>query len=80
LNGTHTLLACADDINIMGEIMDTIKRNTEAVLDTIKEVGLEVNREKIKHMLMSHYQKVGQENSIKIANRFFEDLAKFRYL
>jgi hypothetical protein len=31
-------------------------------------------------MLMTSYQKAGQNHSIKIANRSFEDVAKFRYL
>jgi hypothetical protein len=31
-------------------------------------------------MLMSCYKKAGQTHSIKIANRSFEDVAKFRYL
>jgi hypothetical protein len=36
-------LAYADDINIVGENIDTIQKNTKAVLDNSKEVGLEVN-------------------------------------
>jgi hypothetical protein len=39
-----------------------------------------VNPEKTKYMLMSRSQKTGQKHSIKIANRSFEDVAKFRYL
>jgi hypothetical protein len=39
-----------------------------------------VNPEKTKYMLMSRSQKVGQKHSIKIANRSFEDVAKFEYL
>jgi hypothetical protein len=80
LNGTHQPLACVVDINIVGVNIDTIKKNTEALLDTTKEVCLEVNPEKTKYMLMSHSQKAGQKYSIKIANRSFEDVAKFKYL
>jgi hypothetical protein len=42
-----------------GENIDAIQKNTEVLLDTSKEVGLEVNLEKTKCMLMSHYQKAG---------------------
>jgi hypothetical protein len=79
-HGTHQLLAYGDDVNIVAENKDTIKKNTEALLDASKEVGLEVNPEKTKYILMSYSQKTGQMYSIKIANRSFEDVAKFKYL
>jgi hypothetical protein len=53
LNGTHQLLAYTDDVNIVGERIDTIEKNTKALLDASKEVCLEVNREKTKYILVS---------------------------
>jgi hypothetical protein len=50
---------------------------TENEWDT--SVGLEVNSEKTKYMLMS-LKKAGQKHCIKIANRFFEGVANFKYL
>jgi hypothetical protein len=80
LNGKHQLLAYADVMNIVGENIDTIKKNIDALLGASKEVGLEVNAEKTKCVLMSRSQKTGQKHGIKIANRSFEDVAKFKYL
>jgi hypothetical protein len=80
LNSIQQLLAYVDDINIVGENIDTMKKNTKALLDASKEVGLEVNPEKSKYMLMSHSQKRGQKHGIQIVIRSFEDVAKFKYL
>jgi hypothetical protein len=64
----------------LGENIDAVQKNTEALLDAGKEVGLEVNSEKTKYMLTSRCMKSGQMHSIKIANRSFECVAKLKYL
>jgi hypothetical protein len=43
LNATHQLLVYTDDVNLLGDNIDTIKKNTENVMDANKEVGLEVS-------------------------------------
>jgi hypothetical protein len=48
LDGTHQLLVYADDVNLLGDNIDTIKRNTHTLIDVSKEFGLEVNIEKTK--------------------------------
>jgi hypothetical protein len=71
LNGTHQLLAYADDVNLLGDNIDSINRNTGTLIDASKEVGLEVNIEKTKYMLVSRDQNAGQNGEIKIENRSF---------
>jgi hypothetical protein len=60
LNGTHQLLSYADDVNIVGENIDTIQKDKKDLSDASKDVGLEVNPEKTKYMLVSRCQKAGQ--------------------
>jgi hypothetical protein len=80
LNGTHQLLAYADDVNLMGDNIDTTEKNTETLIDAGKEAGLEINIEKTKYMLLSDHQNAGKNRDIKIANRSFEHVSQFKYL
>jgi hypothetical protein len=80
LNGTHHLLAYADDVNLLGDNIDTINKNTQTLIDASKEVGLEVNVEITKYMLVSRDQNAGQNWEIKIGNRSFENVSQFKYL
>jgi hypothetical protein len=66
--------------NLLGDNIDTVKRNTETLIGASKEVDLGINIEKTKYMLLSRYQIVGQSRDIKIANRSFENVSQFKYL
>jgi hypothetical protein len=80
LNGTHQFLAYADDVNLLGDNIDTVEKNTETLIDASKEVGLETNVEKTKYMLLSRHQNAGQNRNIEIANRSFENVSQSKYL
>jgi len=43
----------ADDVNILGRSVRTVKKNTEALVVASKETGLEVIANKTKYMVMS---------------------------
>jgi hypothetical protein len=75
LNGTHQLLAYADDVNLLGDNIDTIKQNTKILIDASKEDGLEINVEKTKYMLISRHQTVDQNRYIKIVNKSFSNVS-----
>jgi hypothetical protein len=80
LNGTYQFLAYVDDMNLLGNNIETIKRSTGTLIDASKEVGLEVNVEKIKYMLVSCDQNAGQNWEIKAGNRSFENVPQYKYL
>jgi ribosomal protein S2 len=67
-------------MNLLRDNIDTMKKNADTLTDANKEVGLKVNAEKTKYMLLSRHQNAGQNHDIKIANRSCENVAQFRYL
>jgi hypothetical protein len=67
-------------VNLLGDSIDTIRKNTETLIDASKEVGLEINAEKTKYMLLSCQQNAGQNRDMKIANKSFENVSQLKYL
>ena len=68
LNGTHQFLVYADDVNVLGGSIHTVKENVEALIVTSKETGLEVNADKTKYTVMSRDHNAGQSHSMKNDN------------
>jgi hypothetical protein len=51
---------------------NTIKRNTGALLEASREVGLEINMKETKYMVISWHQNAGQNQSLLITNKSFK--------
>ena len=49
MNGKYQLLVYADDVNMLGENLQTIRKNTEIFIKASKDIGLEVNSDKTKY-------------------------------
>ncbi|KAJ4442707.1 hypothetical protein ANN_04296 [Periplaneta americana] len=58
----------------------TIRENTGILLEASKEIGLEVNPEKTKYMIISRDESILRNRNIKIGNLSFEEVEKFKYL
>jgi hypothetical protein len=53
--------------------------NTDTLIDASKAVGLEINVEKTKYMLLSHHQNTDQNHDINLTNRLYENVSEFIY-
>jgi hypothetical protein len=77
-NGTHHLSVYADDVNISGRSVHTIKKNTKTLLiGSSKEIVLEVNADKTKSMVTSGDQNKGRSHNIKTDNSSFARVEEF---
>jgi hypothetical protein len=65
---------------LLGDSVSTIKENSETFLEASRDIGLEINAEKTKYMIMSRHPNSGQVQNIRTANESFENVAEFKYL
>jgi hypothetical protein len=77
LNGSHQLQVFADYIDILSGNVHNIKKNT--VVATMN-IGLEINADKTKYMIMSGDQNAGRSHNLTIDNSSYEREEHFNYL
>ena len=77
LNGTHQLLSYADDVNILGGSIHTLKEDAEALVAATREIGLEISADETKYMIMSRDQKAGRNHSLGNNDSAFERVEDF---
>jgi hypothetical protein len=80
LDGTHQILAYADDVNILVGSVHNVKENVEALVVATKEIGLDVNADKSKYMVTCQDRNAGRGHSVKINNISIERVEKLKYL
>jgi hypothetical protein len=80
LNGAHQFLVSADDVNILGGGVHTIRKKTEALVVASKEMGLEGSASNTNYIVMSRDHSEGRSHNKKIDNSSFVRVEQFRYL
>ncbi|KAJ4433802.1 hypothetical protein ANN_16114 [Periplaneta americana] len=80
MTGLHQLLVYADEVNMLRKNPQTIRENAEILVEAGKAIGLEVNPENTKYMIMSRDQNIVRNGNIKIGDLSFEEVEKFKYL
>jgi len=72
------LTAYAYDIDVVAESEDNLKRTTEKLIDAAKKIGLFINENNIKFIIISRTEQ--PQNEITIKNLSFERARSFKYL
>ena len=64
LHGTYQLLVYADDVNILGGSVHTVKENGEALVVVSMETGQEATADKSMYTVMSQDQNAGRSHRL----------------
>lgn len=82
IHHSYQILGYADDLDIAGRIMKAIREIFEAIEGETKSVGLEINEEKTKFMLVSRSQNAKKSigKRMNIGQYSFEVVNEFSYL
>jgi hypothetical protein len=77
LNGTHQLLVYVNDVNLLGDNVNIIKKNTGALIDAGKVIGIDVNIDKTKCMLLFYHSLQMADHFALHHEHFFDHLRIF---
>jgi hypothetical protein len=77
MNGTHELLAYDNDVNLLGNNIDTIKKHKGSLMLL---GGSSRNKHREQYMLLSNHQNAGQNHDTKTASSSFQNVTQFKYL
>ena len=80
MNGTHQVLAYADDVNLIGDDIRTIERNAHVLLNACKDIGVPIDTGKTKYMERGNHQGVIVNVRIKIGSNSYGKVESFNYL
>jgi stress-induced morphogen len=67
-------------VNLLGDNIDTSKKNTNTSIDASQKVGLKINVKRTKYMLLSRQKNAWKHYDIKIVSRCFENMSQVKYL
>ena len=68
LNGLNQVFVYADDKDIVGDDIHALQSNTDTLVTSYNEIGLQVNVEKTKYMITSRYSEEEGNRNITINN------------
>ena len=68
MNGTHQILAYANDVNLIGDDIRTIERNADVLFNACKDIGLAVNTAKTKYMEIGRHRGMIANAHIKVGS------------
>ena len=70
------IAAYADDLIIMGETEDQVKNIAKKLIQEGKSIGLNVNEDKTKYLIVSRRQH--HQNSLSVEDMTFEKVSNFK--
>jgi hypothetical protein len=79
MNGTHQVLAYADDVNLIADDIRTIERNADLLLNVFKYISLAVNIGKTKYMEIERHRDMIANEHIQIGSNSYEKVKTLKY-